>query len=76
MKICLFRQYFDHSIDLVNKDRILPAELFISNFSLMKLQTDKRHWETSENFKMFTSRHSATEQENKSNYYEKKTKTK
>ena len=25
----------------------------------MKQQTDIRHWETSENFKMFTSRHNA-----------------
>ena len=38
-----FRQKFDHSIDLLIKDRILSAELFISKVSLMKLQTDIRH---------------------------------
>ena len=38
-----FREKFDHSIDLLIKDRILPAELFISKVSLMKLQTDIRH---------------------------------
>ena len=31
----------------------------ISKVSLMKLQTDIRHWETSESFKKFTSRHNA-----------------
>ena len=41
IKICYFRQKFDHSIDRLIKDRNLPAELFISKVSLMKLQTDK-----------------------------------
>ena len=59
IKVCYFRQKIDHSIDLLIKDRILPAELFISKVSLMKLQTDIRQWETSENFAMFTSRHNA-----------------
>ena len=59
IKVCYFRQKFDHSIDLLIKDRILPAEMFIPKFSLMKLQTDIKHWETSEYFKMFTSRHKA-----------------
>ena len=49
IKVCYFRQKFDHSIDLLIKDRILSAELFISKVSLMKLQTDIRQWETSEN---------------------------
>ena len=30
IKVCYFRQNIDHSIDLLIKDRILPAELFIS----------------------------------------------
>ena len=59
IKVCYFRPKFDHSIDLLIKDRILPAELFISKVSLMKLQTDIRQWETSQNFKMFSSRHNA-----------------
>ena len=42
IKVCYFRQKFDHSIDLILKDRILPAKLFISKVSLMKLQTDIR----------------------------------
>ena len=54
-----FGQKFDLSIDLLIKDRILPAELLISKISQMKLQTDIRHRETSEIFKMFTSRHNA-----------------
>ena len=49
IKNCYFRK-FDHSIDLLIKDHIRPAKLFISKVSLMKLQTDKRHWETSEKF--------------------------
>ena len=61
IKVRYFRQKFDHPIDLLIKDRILPAELFTSKVSLMKLQTDIRQWETSENFKMFTSRHNATQ---------------
>ena len=40
IKVCYFRHKFDHSIDLLIKDRILPAKLFISKVSLMKLQTD------------------------------------
>ena len=66
IKVCYFRQKFDHSIDRLIKDRILPAELLISNVSQTNLQTDIRHWETSENFKLFNSRHNAR-QENKSN---------
>ena len=50
IKVCYVRQKFDNSIDLI-KDLILPAELFISKVSLIKLQTDIRHWETSENLK-------------------------
>ena len=59
IRVCYFRQKFDQSIDLLIKDRILPAELFISKVSLMKLQTDIRQWETFENLKMFSSRHNA-----------------
>ena len=77
IKVCYFRQKFDHSIDLLIKDRILPAELFISKVSLMKLQTDIKQWETSENFKLFTSRHNAR-QNNRTNQIiiKKKTRTK
>ena len=77
IKVCYFRQKFDHSIDLLIKDRILPAELFISKSSLMKLQTDIKQWETSENFKMFTSRHNARQNKRtKQIIIKKKTKTK
>ena len=76
-KICYFCQKFDHSIDLLIKDRILPAELFISKVSLMKLQTDIRQWETSENFKMFSSRHNARKNKRTNQIIiKKKTKTK
>ena len=77
IKVCYFRQKFDHSIDLFIKDPILPAELFISKVSLMKLQTDIKQWEASANFKMFTSRHNAR-QNNRTNQIiiKKKTKTK
>ena len=53
IKVCYFRQKFDHSFELLIKGGILPAELFISKVSLMKLQTDIRQWETSENLKGF-----------------------
>ena len=76
-KICYFRQKLDHSIDLLIKDRILPAELFISKVSLMKLQTDVRQWETSEKFKRFTSRHNARQNKRTHQIFiKKKTKTK
>ena len=81
IKVCYFRQKIDHSIDFLIKDRILPAELFISKVSLMKLQTDIKQWETSENLLfailMFTSRHNAR-QNNRTNQIiiKKKTKTK
>ena len=76
IKICYFRQKFDHSHDLLIKNRILPAELFISKVSLMKLQTDIRQWETSENFKMFSSRHNARQNKRTNQIIlKKKTKT-
>ena len=59
IKVCYFCQKFDHSIDLLINDSILPAELFISKVSLKKLQTDIRQWETTKKFKMFTSRNNA-----------------
>ena len=55
----------------------MPAELFISKVSLIKLQTDIRHWEFSENFKMFTSRHNARQNKRTNQIFiKKKTKTK
>ena len=77
IKVCYFRQNFDHSIDLLIKDRILPAELFISKVSLMKLQTDIRQWGTSENIKTFSSRHNAGQNKRTNQVIiKKKTKTK
>ena len=38
------------------KDRILQADLLISKVSLMNLQKDIRHWGTSANFEIVTSR--------------------
>ena len=76
MNVCYFRQKFNHSIYLLIKDRILPAELFISKGSLMKLQTYIRHWETSENFNVFTSRHNARQNERTNQIIKKKTQTK
>ena len=64
-QVCYFCQKLDHFIDLLIKDCILPAELFISKANLMKLQTDIRQWETPKNFKMFTSRHSARQNKRK-----------
>ena len=34
IKVCCFRQKFDHSIDLFTKERILPVELFTLKVSL------------------------------------------
>ena len=77
IKVCYFRHKFDHSIDLLIKDRILPAEMFISKVSLMKLQTDIRQWEASENFKMFSSGHNARQNKRTNQIIlKKKTKTK
>ena len=59
IKICYFCKTFDHSIYLLINDRILPAKLFISQISLMKLQTNIRQGETLENAKMFNSRYNA-----------------
>ena len=59
---------FDHSPDLLIKHRIASVELFNSKISLMKFQTDIRHWGTSENFKTFTS-HLKIGQNKKTNFY-------
>ena len=75
INVCYFCQKFDHSIDLFIKDRILPAELFISKVILMKLKTDIRQWETSENFKMSSSHHN-TRQNKRTNQMIIKNKTK
>ena len=76
IKVCYFLQ-LDHSIDLLINDRILPAELFISKVSPMKLQTDIRQWETFENFKIFSSRHNARQNKRTNQIIlKKKTKTK
>ena len=77
IEVCYFCQKVDHSIDLLVKDRILPAKLFISKVSLKKLQTGIRQWETSENFKLFTSRHNARQNKRTNQIIlKKKTKTK
>ena len=77
IKVCYLRQKFDHSGDLPIKDRILQAELFITKVSLIKLQTDIRHWETSKNFEMFTSRHNARQNKRTNEItIKKRTKTK
>ena len=77
MKVRYSRQKFDHWIDRLIKDGILPAELFISKVILIKLQTDIRNWKTSKNFIMFTSCHNA-KQNSRTNQViiEKRTKTK
>ena len=59
MKICNIRQKFDHSTDLIIKDRILQAELFIAKVRLTKIQTELIHWELFENFKTLTGRQNA-----------------
>ena len=74
IKVCYNRQKFDHFIDLLIEDRIPPAEMCISKVSLMKLQTDIRQWETSENFKMFTSRHNARQNKRTNQIIKKKRK--
>ena len=77
IKFCYFCQKIDHSIDLLIEYRILPAELFISKVSLMKLQTDIRQFETSQNFKKFSSCHNARQNKRKNQIIiKKKTKTK
>ena len=77
IKVCYFRQKFDHSIELLTRDRILSAELFISLVSLIKLQTDIRQWKTSENSKVFFSRPNARQNKRTIQIIiKKKTKTK
>ena len=59
IKVSYCGQKLDQSIDLLIKESSLPAELFVSKISPIKIKTDIRHSETTEIFKKFTSSHSA-----------------
>ena len=39
IKLCYMRRKFDHCRDILLKSHVLPAELIISKFSILKLQT-------------------------------------
>ena len=45
------RRKFDHCCDILLKSQVLPAELIISKFSILKLHTDLNHRIVSETFK-------------------------
>ena len=50
------RRKFDHCRDFLLKLHVLPAELFISKFSIMKLHTDLHQRIVSETFKKCANR--------------------
>ena len=58
-KICYFRQKFDHFFDLLISGLYPASRIVYLKVSLMKLQTDIRQWEASENLEMFSGRHNA-----------------
>ena len=51
MKVCYMRRKFDHCRDILLKSHVLPAELIISKFSILKLHTDLNQRIVSETFK-------------------------
>ena len=51
IKVCYMRRKFDHCCDIVLKSHVLPAELIISKFSILKLHTDLNQRIVSEIFK-------------------------
>ena len=56
IKVCYMRRKFDHCCDILLKSHVLPAELFISKFSILKLHTDLNQRTVSETFKKCANR--------------------
>ena len=54
--MCYMRCKFDHCCDILLKLHALPAELIISKFSILKLQTDLNQRIVSEIFKKCANR--------------------
>ena len=56
IKVCYMRRKFDHCRDILLKSHVLPAELIISKFSILKLHTDLNQRIVSETFKKCANR--------------------
>ena len=56
IKVCYMRRNFDHCRDILLKLHVLPAELIISKFSILKLHTDLNQRIVSETFKKCANR--------------------
>ena len=50
ISVCYMRRKFDHCRDILLKPHVLPAELIISKFSILKLHTDLNQRIVSETF--------------------------
>ena len=51
IKVCYMRRNFSHCRDILLKSHVLPAELIISKFSILKLHTDLNQRMLSDTFK-------------------------
>ena len=56
IKVCYMRRKFDHCRDIFLQSHVLPAELIISNFSILKLHTNLNQRIVSEPFKKCANR--------------------
>ena len=56
IKVCYMRRKFDHCRDILLKSHVLPAELIISKFIILKLHTDLNQRIVSETFKKCANR--------------------
>ena len=56
IKKCYMRRKSDHCRDILLKSHVLPAELIISKFSILKLHTDLNQMVVSETFKTCANR--------------------
>ena len=56
IKVCYMRRKFDHCRDILLQSHVLPAEIIISKFCILKLHTDSNQRVVSETFKKCANR--------------------
>ena len=56
IKVCYMRRKFDHCRDILLQWHVLPTELIVSKFSILKLHTDLNQRIVSETFKKCANR--------------------
>ena len=68
LKVCYMRRNFNHCSDVFLKSHVLPAELIISKFRILKLHTELNQRIVSEIFEKCVNRPQLKEQTDKTAY--------